>query len=97
MVRPGRICGSLDGPSHNLYRRALSFGRSDLYFSRKIDRLFFKYSLPRGSNPQKRTRKESTCCEKITQEVFLYQEEDDYIYFYNHQRIQLKTKLTPFE
>ena len=22
---------------------------------------------------------------------------DDYIYFYNHQRIQLKTKLTPFE
>ena len=22
---------------------------------------------------------------------------DDYIYFYNHQRLQLKTKLTPFE
>ena len=22
---------------------------------------------------------------------------DDYIYFYNHQRIQLKTKLTPLE
>ena len=22
---------------------------------------------------------------------------DDYIYFYNHERIQLKTKLTPFE
>ncbi len=22
---------------------------------------------------------------------------DDYIYFYNHQRIQLKTKLTPIE
>ena len=35
------------------------------------------------------------------QQIATYEEArtliDDYIYFYNHQRIQLKTKLTPLE